>query len=684
VVQTSKIMKKPNKSPRVQTKETDLTLSGRSTPKGKSSGNTKPTTEFLSDDVSGTNYNLTTTTTVAPTTTTTTEVPTTTTTTTEVPTTTTTTEVPTTTTTTTEVPTTTTTTIDYTILPYLLITTKNVQSFPGSGLPDNYIFGLKDSNGDFVYSDYDIKCIVENIPTGGYGAWTIGVENNSDEFLSVGDSELVRFSANTTEILEEFNHSARGYYIDTETRFNNIIDKYIINIVDGEVVSIVSFESIGDVSGCNLPTTTTTTTTAAPTTTTTTTIDSSSIVYQLYNSVTPANSNTTYNFSTMTTPLEVKCAWDHFQNNPNGVGGSVSSNTTQESMNDGDYISIGDTMNYASTSNPTGDGYYSYWDANGYLGNPDVWAIKIENGVIVSMDSFSSLPSCDTTTTTTTAAPTTTTTTTINSSSIVYQVYNSINTGNMTYGYTNYDFSIMTAPLEVKCAWDHFNSLGTGGYTSEYMVETMNDGDYISIGDTMNYVGTINPVDDGYYSYWDANGYLGNSDNWAIKIENGTIVSMDSFSSLPSCDTTTTTTTAAPTTTTTTTDDGLYEFFMSEPVLTESELCDKSFNLEVKHMSADGNNWNTGSIKNMDGSNYYLPTDNVNYWVVIARVDLSPQLHNEPVSSVDTTSVSPGVYIKKIRIQNYSTTGAKGYGAYGWIGSDCPVPTTTTTTTNPG
>ena len=656
-------MKKPNKSPKVQTKETDLTLSGRSTPKGKSSGNTKPTTEFLSDDVSGTNYNLTTTTTVAPTTTTTTEEVTTTTTTEEV---------------------TTTTTIDYTGLTYQIITRRNVQSFPGSQLPENYNFGEKDSNGDFVYSDYDVKCIVENIPTGSYSSWTIGVENNSDEFLSVGDSDLVRFSANGTEILGEFNHSSRGYYIDTETRFDNIIDKYIINIVDGEVISIVSFDSIGDVSGCNLPTTTTTTTTAAPTTTTTTTIDSSSIVYQLYNSVTPANSNTTYNFSTMTTPLEVKCAWDHFQNNPNGVGGSVSSNTTQESMNDGDYISIGDTMNYASTSNPTGDGYYSYWDANGYLGNPDVWAIKIENGVIVSMDSFSSLPSCDTTTTTTTAAPTTTTTTTINSSSIVYQVYNSINTGNMTYGYTNYDFSIMTAPLEVKCAWDHFNSLGTGGYTSEYMVETMNDGDYISIGDTMNYVGTINPVDDGYYSYWDANGYLGNSDNWAIKIENGTIVSMDSFSSLPSCDTTTTTTTAAPTTTTTTTDDGLYEFFMSEPVLTESELCDKSFNLEVKHMSADGNNWNTGSIKNMDGSNYYLPTDNVNYWVVIARVDLSPQLHNEPVSSVDTTSVSPGVYIKKIRIQNYSTTGAKGYGAYGWIGSDCPVPTTTTTTTNPG
>ena len=63
---------------------------------------------------------------------------------------------------------TTTTTIDYTVLQYQIITSKNVQSFPGSNLPLNYDFGEKDSNGDFIYSDYDIKCIVENIPTGGY------------------------------------------------------------------------------------------------------------------------------------------------------------------------------------------------------------------------------------------------------------------------------------------------------------------------------------------------------------------------------------------------------------------------------------------------------------------------------------------------------------------------------------
>ena len=167
--------------------------------------------------------------------------------------------------------TTTTTTIDYTVLLYKIITTKNVQSFPGSNLPLNYVFGAKDSNGDFIYSDYDIKCIVENIPTGGYSSWDIGVENNSDEFLSVGDDELVRFLLG--EVQGPFNHSARGYYNDIETRFGNTIDKYIINIVQGEVISIVSFESIGDVSECNLPTDTTTTTTTEDVTTTTTTED---------------------------------------------------------------------------------------------------------------------------------------------------------------------------------------------------------------------------------------------------------------------------------------------------------------------------------------------------------------------------------------------------------------------------
>ena len=113
----------------------------------------------------------------------------------------------------------------------------------------------------------------------------------------------------------------------------------------------------------------------------------------------------------MTSALEVKCAWDHWDNNPNGTGGSASHNNTQESFNDGDYISIGDVMFGSGYTNPINDGYYSYYDGNEYLGNSDKWAIKIENGAIVSMDSFSSLPSCDSITTTTTEEVTTTTTT---------------------------------------------------------------------------------------------------------------------------------------------------------------------------------------------------------------------------------------------------------------------------------
>lgn len=398
-------MARINKSPKVSFRETDLTSVFRKL----FFGNGRKTTSYNSDTfISGDSTVSSGEVSEPTTTTTTTEEQTTTTTTIIEETTTTTTLAPTTTTTTTAEPTTTTTTIDYTVIPYRIIISRNVQSFPGSALPSSYIFDLKDSNGDFVYSDYDIKCIVESIPNGGYGSWTIGVENNSDEYLSVGDSDLVRFSFAGTEVVGPFNQSTRGYYIDTEMRFGNTIDKYIINIVDGEVISIVSFDSIGDVSDCNLPTTTTTTTTVAPTTTTT---------------------------------------------------------TTEE--------------------------------------------------------------------------PTTTTTTTI--------------------------------------------------------------------------------------------------------------------------------------------DDGLTHFFMSEPVLTEQELCDMSFNLQVKHISPGGNNWNMDSVKNMDGSNYYLPTDNEDYWVVIARADLSPELYNEPVSSVDNAPVSPWVYINKVRLRNYSTIGAKGQGAYGWLGSDCPTTTTTTT-----
>ena len=119
---------------------------------------------------------------------------------------------------------------------------------------------------------------------------------------------------------------------------------------------------------------------------------------------------------------------------------------------------------------------------------------------------------------------------------------------------------------------------------------------------------------------------------------------------------------------------------MSEPVLTEAELCNQSFNLQVKHSMPQANNWNASYIKNMDGSTYYLPTSD-NYFVVVARADLSPSLYNQPVSSANTTPVSPGVYISKVRIANYQANGAKGINSYGWYGSNCPSPTPTPSVT---
>ena len=138
--------------------------------------------------------------------------------------------------------------------------------------------------------------------------------------------------------------------------------------------------------------------------------------------------------------------------------------------------------------------------------------------------------------------------------------------------------------------------------------------------------------------------------------------------------------TATPTPTPTATDDGLYEYFMSEPVLTEAELCNQSFNLKVKHSIASANNWSGDIIKNMDGSTYYLP-DSGNYFVVVVRADLLPSLYNQPLSSANTTPVSPGVYISQVRIANYQTYGAKGIQAYGWYGSNCPSPTPEPTAT---
>ena len=219
---------------------------------------TTSTTESETTTTSTTDNGETTTTTTEEqtTTTSTTEEQTTTTSTTEDVTTTTTTEDVTTTTTTEDV-TTTTTTIDYESLPYRLVTMRQA-TIDGAGYV--YRYTNKDLNGDFLYNDFEVKCIEETYPNGSNSSINIGNENSVDEYLSVGDSELVRFDYVGSEVTGVYNSTARGIYSDTDLRLGAAFDKYIINIIAGEIISIVSFDSIGDASECNPPTTTTTTT----------------------------------------------------------------------------------------------------------------------------------------------------------------------------------------------------------------------------------------------------------------------------------------------------------------------------------------------------------------------------------------------------------------------------------------
>ena len=510
-------MGRVNKSPKVSFKETDLTFRADTfIPRANRTAGSYNPDSFIDDDsISVT----TTTTTVNPTTTTTTTVnPTTTTTTTE--------EQTTTTTTTVNPTTTTTTTIDYTALQYQIITSKNVQSFPESNLPQDYIFGEKDSNGDFIYSDYDIKCIVENIPTGAYSSWTIGVENNSDEFLSVGDDELVKFLLG--EVQGPFNISARGYYNDIETRFNDTIDKYIINIVNGEVISIVSFESIGDVSGCNLPTeTTTTTTTEEVTTTTTTTVNGGCIDFRILNN-TGGQANVSY----------TDC---------DGFTYNVTMNTT--------------IMNICASS-------IDSYDDGVVIENQGPCQSPTTTTTTTAEETTTTTTTAEqTTTTTTTLAPTTTTTTTIDYSLISYMIVwrrNPVSNG-MTYDFTLKDENdnYVLSDYDIKCIYDTF---GQGGGNFWNLALSDNNEEYLSVGDdSLIRVDLADPTDVfGEFNtstrgvYYDSQGRFGQPlDRYIIAIESGVVTSIVSFNSIgdvSGCTPyTTTTTTLAPTTTTTTT-----------------------------------------------------------------------------------------------------------------------------------
>jgi hypothetical protein len=206
-------MARINKSPKVSSKETDLTVR----PNQPISSTGKSTTSFDGKIfIDGGNIVVTTTTTDAPSTTTTTTV---------APTTTTTTIAPTTTTTTTEEPTTTTTTIDYTSIVYNLI----------NGVSDNT--GIFRNFEDMSYSDQQFKCMYNDFIGNSGSMLTITQTNTQDGYISVGDDE---FTLNGNPIT-----NFRGVFTDTDGIMGVSGNKYIITFTNGVVTSINNFDDLG-------------------------------------------------------------------------------------------------------------------------------------------------------------------------------------------------------------------------------------------------------------------------------------------------------------------------------------------------------------------------------------------------------------------------------------------------------
>ena len=219
-------MARINNSPKVTTRETDLTVR----PNQPMSSSGKSITSFSGDifikeESSSSNggnvviITTTTTTTIAPTTTTTTTV---------------------------EPTTTTTTTIDYTSIVYNLV----------NGISDDD--GLLLNFEDMSYSDLQVKCMYNDYMNNSGSVLTIVQTNTLDGYISVGDDE---FTLNGNPVT-----NLRGVFTDTDGIMGVSGNKYIITFTNGVVTSINSFDDLG---ACP---TTTTTTTAAPTTTTTTTL----------------------------------------------------------------------------------------------------------------------------------------------------------------------------------------------------------------------------------------------------------------------------------------------------------------------------------------------------------------------------------------------------------------------------
>ena len=146
----------------------------------------------------------------------------------------------------TEVPPTPTPTTDYTLFEYMIVWRRNTVA---NGM--TYDFTRLDGNGDYFYSNEQIKCVYETFGTGGGNFWNIAVGDNSEGLISVGDDSWNSVSlGNPTNIVGSFSATTRGVWNDLTDRLGNGAQHYIVTFVSGEVTDLVSFDSIGDVSGC--------------------------------------------------------------------------------------------------------------------------------------------------------------------------------------------------------------------------------------------------------------------------------------------------------------------------------------------------------------------------------------------------------------------------------------------------
>ena len=137
-------------------------------------------------------------------------------------------------------------TTNYTLFEYMIVWRRNTVA---NGM--TYDFTRLDGNGDYFYSNEQIKCVYETFGTGGGNLWNITVGDNSEGLISVGDDSWNRVSVgNPTNIVGSFNSTTRAVWYDNTDRLGNGVQHYIITFVSGEVTDLVSFDSIGDVSGC--------------------------------------------------------------------------------------------------------------------------------------------------------------------------------------------------------------------------------------------------------------------------------------------------------------------------------------------------------------------------------------------------------------------------------------------------